>query len=390
MDWFDGHLDLAYLAQTGRDMHVDLADIHEPAGPAAVTFPSLAAGGVRRAVATIFIEPGQCSTVASAPAGPWCYGTAQEAFEASLKQLAIYQKWQDEGRLIILDGTGERARGGPWGLGGLRHGGMSRQAKAGVSDKIEKRWPGSQGRAAKLRGREENASRTPAPSAPPPEVLILLEGAAGVRSVDDLEWLYQQGVRMLALTWVQGTVWAGGDHSGGGITPGGLQLIDQADRLGMVHDVTHLSEAAFWALLDRAKGPKVASHSNCRALLAGAPSGERHLSDQQIVALARAEGMIGINLYGRFLAVGRPARLADVVRHVRHILDLTGRPDLIGLGSDMDGGFSAADLPLELRRPADLVRLAEALSAAGLSDPQIEQFAHGNWERFLKLSGKAQ
>ncbi len=388
MDWFDGHLDLAYLAQTGRDMHADLADIHEPAGPAAVTFPALAAGGVRRAVATIFIEPRQGSTAPSAPTGPWCYGTAQEALEASLKQLAIYREWQDEGRLIILDGAGEKAQGGQWERGGVRHGGR-RQEKAGVSDKIEKRWPSSRGRAAELRGREENASRTKAPSAPPLEVLILLEGAAGVRSVDDLERLHEQGVRMLALTWVQGTAWAGGDHSGGGITPGGLRLIDQADRLEMVHDVTHLSEAAFWALLDRAKGPKVASHSNCRALLAGAPYGERHLSDQQIVALARAEGMIGINLYGRFLAVGRPARLADVVRHVQHILDLTGRPDLIGLGSDMDGGFSAADLPLELRRPADLVRLAEALSAAGLSDPQIEQFAHGNWERFLKLSGKA-
>lgn len=330
--WFDAHLDLAYLAQSGRDMQQDPAHIGEHA---VVTFPSLAQGKVLRTLATIFTQ----SCVVDGPPedcvdGAWCYSNTTEAYQVSMQQLELYHQWQRVGQ-ITLSCVPSSARNSP--------------------------------------------------NTTPLEAILLLEGAAGIRTPEDLYEFSRRGVVVLALSWVDGTMWSGGDHTGTDITSEGQMLVRQADTLGLIHDVSHLSEKAFWTMLDIAARPKIASHSNCRALLPGKEYPERHLSDQQIKSLAKTGGLIGINLFSKFLVTKGQAEIADVVRHISHIVELTGRCDLIGLGSDMDGGFNATMLPRHMDHPRHLNRLAEALSAHGFSDYEIHGLAHRNWEAFFGL-----
>jgi membrane dipeptidase len=135
--------------------------------------------------------------------------------------------------------------------------------------------------------------------------------------------------------------------------------------------------------MEVARGPVVASHSNCRALLPGAKHPERHLSDDQIRALAaRRDGKIGVNFFARFLVPAeelarRRATVADAVRHMTHIEQVGGKRDVLALGSDFDSGFGAELLPADLQGPPELWRLAETLSAGGWSDEEIAQFAWG-------------
>ena len=328
--FFDAHLDLAYLAETGRDMLND-----PPRGsdsPAAVTLKSLADSRVRSAVATVFVQPRTRDDSGENIDGSWCYSSPQEAYEQSVRQLNRYDQWHVDGHVILMD----RPRKTP-------------------SEKLE--------------------------------LLLLLEGCAGIRSVNDLDDFYRRGIRILALTWVNGTRWAGGDQSGGDVTADGIALLNRADALKMVHDVSHLSEQAFWTVMETTSRPKIASHSNCRSLLPGKRHPERHLSDAQIKALANAQGVIGINLFSRFLVSTGTAAIQDVVRHIQHIVELVGRTDIIGLGSDMDGGFSALDLPAGVRGPADLEHVCDALADAGFTDRQIEQFAWSNWNSFFSKAG---
>ncbi len=325
--FFDAHLDLAYLAETGRDMLAQPPVSRDH--PAALTLLSLAEGNVQRAAATVFVQPRGPDASGNNINGPWCYSSIEEAHQQSLRQIRQYQQWEAAGHLTIAD-------------------------------------------------------RSAPITASPLEVVLLLEGAAGIRSVDDMADFYTLGIRILALTWVGGNQWAGGDQSGGDVTTEGLKLLARADNLGMVHDVSHLSERAFWTVLENTYRPKIASHSNCRGLLSGKQHPERHLSDQQILALAKTDCVIGINLFAKFLVSGGPATLTDVVRHIEHIVQLTGRTYIVGLGSDMDGGFSALDLPAGITRPADLWKIGEALAGAGFTDQHIEQFAWNNWDHFFK------
>jgi membrane dipeptidase len=221
-------------------------------------------------------------------------------------------------------------------------------------------------------------------AAGPLQLMILMEGAAGVRTVADLPGFFAAGVRVLSLCWAAGTRYAGGNGSGEDVSKAGREMIGELDKLGVVHDVSHLSEKAFWTLMKVAKGPKIASHSNCRALLPKARSPERHLTDEQIRAVTDAGGMIGVVLFNHFLVDKGRATIADVLRHIAHIEKIAGRRDCIGLGSDMDGGFSAEGLPTDLDHPRKFTALAEALRQAGWSETEIGGFMYGNWAAFFR------
>ncbi len=337
--WFDGHLDLAYLAEHGRDLMQRAEICGGSLQPAAVTFPALEMGNVRGAFATIFVQRRVRAAEAElhgeeAMEGPWCFESAEEAYAACLRQFARYELWDELGLIHLATGPRRRAKG------------------------------------------EES-----------PEVVLLLEGAAGVRSVAGFQEFYEAGVRIVALSWNEGTRWSGGDRSGGDVTTEGLELIAELDRLGCVHDVSHLSEAAFWTLMERATGRKIASHSNCRALLPGKKYPERNLSDAQIKALVQVGGVIGINLFSPFLVSGEPARragIADVLRHLRHFEEITGRRDFLALGSDFDGGYGRTSWADKLDGPELLPRLGDTLAAEGWSDAEIERFAWGNWAGILE------
>jgi membrane dipeptidase len=152
----------------------------------------------------------------------------------------------------------------------------------------------------------------------------------------------------------------------------------------MIHDLSHLAEQAFWQLLDLTNRPVIASHSNCRSIV----EGQRQLSDDMIRAIVRRDGVIGINFYDRFLLpptiLGtRRATLDDVIAHIKHICDLAGSAQFVGLGTDMDGGFGRENIPLEIETSADLPRLADALASAGFTDQDIANVIGANWKNFF-------
>ena len=178
---------------------------------------------------------------------------------------------------------------------------------------------------------------------------------------------------------------AGGTGEPGGLTDEGRALVKEFDRLGIIHDTSHLAEQAFWDLLNLTPKPVIASHSNCRAIV---PT-DRQLSDEMIKAIAARGGVIGINFYDKFLippaAAGkRRATLGDVVAHIRHICDLTGSHDHVAIGTDMDGGLGREQIPQEITSSADLPQLAAALTTAGFDAAAVRKIMGENWMRFFQ------
>jgi membrane dipeptidase len=167
------------------------------------------------------------------------------------------------------------------------------------------------------------------------------------------------------------------------------------DDAGIIHDQAHLSDAATRDLFEATDRLVIATHCNCRAITD--PSGriERHLSDDTIREVARRGGVIGLNLFSRFLIADaaslppdqakRRATIEEALAHVEHICDLLGHRASVGLGSDLDGGFSAADLPEGINAPKDYELLAEGLRDRGWNDEDVGAFMWGNWQRVLGM-----
>ena len=217
--------------------------------------------------------------------------------------------------------------------------------------------------------------------------VILMEGAEPIERPEDVADWFGRGVRMVGLAWGK-TAHAGGTRSPGGLTPLGRATVAALDAAGVIHDASHLAEAAVDELLDLAAGPVCATHSNCRAIVGDDPGG-RHLPDRQIKAICARGGMIGLNFYDKFLLpAGRqpPATLADVAAHARRIADLAGRAEAVGIGTDMDGGLGREHIPRELRTAADLPKLADALLAAGFTDAEAAGVLGGHWQRWLRAN----
>jgi membrane dipeptidase len=370
--FFDAHLDLAYLAVNGRNMLApgspyaprDLA----PHAPSAVTLPALAAGKVRLALGTIFTEPGGDTSrwKEAYPAGDF-----ERAAVVGRAQLEVYRTWADRG-LITLDRFAS-LRPDP----GVGHTRAGMGAGAFVPFSLPERLASA------------SATRS---ATPPLHVGILMENADPIRSPAELGWWQDRGLVAVGLAWAKSSRYAGGNTTTDGLTPAGREMIAEMDRLGVVHDASHLSDRAFGQLADATNATIIASHSNCRALL-GDATNQRHLTDEQIRRIAASpSGVIGLNLYSKFLdpsAAAPPIRatLAQTIAHVEHICMLTGSTAHVGLGSDMDGGFAADRLPQGIDGPADLSRLLDALRASprNWTDADLAGFAHANFARVLGL-----
>ena len=349
--WFDAHLDLAYLAECGRDMLAPLDRAAAPHPPASVTLDSLRAGGVGACLGTIFTEPDGNDAVAY-PAGD-----AAAAAKAGLKQLERYEKWARDGHIHLSSRHPLRSEA----IEGVEAGGTPAPLdRVGVLKQC-------------------------------PSLGILVEGADPILSPDHLHEWVARGVVTIGLTWARASRYAGGNSTDLGLTDLGRAMIGEMDRLGIVHDASHLSDRAMDELFTLATGPIMASHSNCRAIVA--TDNQRHLRDPSIREIASRGGVIGLNLFSPFLVPGggreRRATIVEAIAHVERICDLAGHRGAVGLGSDMDGGFSAAMMPDGIDTPSDLVKLAEALSARNWSDGEIRGFAHANWERFFETRAKS-
>lgn len=195
-----------------------------------------------------------------------------------------------------------------------------------------------------------------------------------------LDIVYRLGVRALGLTWNQRNALADGvgeAQTGGRLTRLGQQVVEHMNELGMLIDVSHLNEAGFWHVLEISQQPVAATHSCAKSLC----SHPRNLDDDQLRALARQGGVVGVNFNPDFLVEPGPARRQDVVRHIAHIAEVAG-VEVIGLGSDFDG---IEDTPDGLESVARFPLLVADLFSAGFSQTEVEAICHKN---FMRLLGK--
>ena len=366
--FLDAHLDLAYLAVKGRNMLGALDVQAGPSPPAAVTLGSLAEGGVRVALATIFTEAVPLDR-ASGKLSPEQYpaGDFDRAGVVGRAQMEVYLTWRDM-EAVRLD-LRELLRSDA-GVGEIR-GGM------GVS---ELQAPSL----AAILARSRNAA--------PLHIGILIENADPIRSPEELPWWVERGVVAIGMAWARPGRYAAGNatpaEADGGLTDLGRELVRAMDHSRIVHDVSHLSDRSMEALFEATDRPVMASHSNCRALL-NDPANQRHLRDESIREIVRRGGVIGLNLCRNFIPPQPYAKtdprptIDQAVAHVEHICEIAGHRRAVGLGSDMDGGFGANDLPEGIERPMDLRRLTDALERRGWSEQEVDGFAHGNFARFL-------
>jgi membrane dipeptidase len=162
--------------------------------------------------------------------------------------------------------------------------------------------------------------------------ILTLEGTAGF-GYDPalLEDLYMIGFRMATLTWNEQNPLAGSNQTGGGLTEQGREFVREAQRLGMIIDVSHLSDEAFWDIVDLTATPIIASHSNSRAVC----DISRNLTDDMFRQICKVGGVVGLNQYAKF--VGEKPNLDTVCDHVLHFLELDPEGTHIALGADLDG-----------------------------------------------------
>lgn len=166
--------------------------------------------------------------------------------------------------------------------------------------------------------------------------LLALEGGEALEGeISAIRTYYRLGVRSITLTWNHRNRLADGvaeEESRGGLTRFGRQVIEEMEELGMLVDVSHLSEAGFSDVVKFAKKPFIASHSNARAIC-DAP---RNLKDNQLLKIAEKGGVVGLNLYSPFIVKYGQGSIDDILSHIQHMLSVMGE-DFIALGTDFDG-----------------------------------------------------
>ena len=203
------------------------------------------------------------------------------------------------------------------------------------------------------------------------KAFLSIEGGEAISSLADLERLYELGVRMIAPTWNFRNHIACGvmESEDTGLTPFGRELIREMNRLGIIIDVSHLSQKSFWDICDISQKPVCASHSNSRSV----KNHPRNLTDEQFVKIKEMGGVVGINFYPPFLGDD----ISDATRHIERFLSLGGE-DNIGLGSDFDGVDS---LPGGMCGVQDMGRFMEMLP---YSVEIKEKIAFRNFLRVIK------
>lgn len=180
--------------------------------------------------------------------------------------------------------------------------------------------------------------------------LLALEGGEALEGeISAIHTYYRLGVRSITLTWNHRNRLADGvaeEESRGGLTRFGRQVIEEMEELGMLVDVSHLSEAGFSDVIKFAKKPFIASHSNARAIC----DVPRNLKDNQLLKIAEKGGVVGLNLYSPFLVKYGQGGIDDILNHIQHMLSVMGE-DFISLGTDFDGIEST---PKEISNVSDM------------------------------------
>lgn len=209
--------------------------------------------------------------------------------------------------------------------------------------------------------------------------LLSIEGGEALEGkLENLEYFYKQGVRLMTLTWnydneISGSI---GETYTRGLTRFGKETIHKMNDLGMLIDVSHISHQGFWDVVETTNKPIAATHSNAYSL----KNHKRNLNDQQIKAIIQNNGFIGINLYSEFLT-DKDCTITDMIRHIEYILALGGE-NILGFGSDFDGMDS---LPKEIKGIQDIQKIPDLLLKLGYSDGLVEKITHKNFLRLFDI-----
>ena len=347
----DAHLDLAYNAlQKGRDPRRKLTELRAAEAPEykrgipTVSFSAMRRGGVGLVFATLFNSP-QDNPFPDGSDEDETYATPEQAHRLGMQQVDFYRRLVDEDESLRL------------------------VTDVATLDEVV-------------------ASHDGAAERPLLGLLLLMEGADHIRAPEETEQWRDLGVRVIGPAW-DDTRYCDGAWRGSkrGLSLDGRRLLDVMADLGLILDLTHMSELAALQALDAYPGPVVATHANARALV---PT-ERQLSDKQIRLIGERDGVIGCVLFNAFLRAGYRkgdskalVTLDTIVAHIDHVCQLIGDARHAGIGSDLDGGFGAADIATPLDSIADLPLIGGALRERGYSEADVAGIMGGNWVALLR------
>jgi len=200
--------------------------------------------------------------------------------------------------------------------------------------------------------------------------ILTIEGPAGFGfDASKLEELYKLGFRITTLGWNERNVLAGSHKTGGGLTDQGREYMKEAQRLGYIVDVSHLSDEGFWDMIDITEKPIIASHSNARAVCGVS----RNLTDDMFNAICQTGGVAGLNLYSGFIGIN--PTLDTVCDHILHWLELDPEGKHIALGGDLDG---CEELPAGFDGVQSYSALANKLLERGVGEAIVRDIYWNN------------
>ena len=206
--------------------------------------------------------------------------------------------------------------------------------------------------------------------------VLTVEGAAGIGfDPEKLEKLHNIGFRISSLGWNEKNVLTGSNVTGGGLTARGREYVKEAQRQGILVDVSHISDEAFWDIIKMTQAPIIATHSNSRAVC----NVSRNLTDDMFRAICQTGGVAGLNQFTLFL--GENATLDTACDHIFHFMELDPEGRHIALGGDLDG---CDDLPSGFTGVQDYPLLAQRLLQRGLDEKTVQNIF---WNNALRVLG---
>lgn len=200
--------------------------------------------------------------------------------------------------------------------------------------------------------------------------IFTLEGPAGIGfDPAKLEKLHKLGFRISTLGWNENNCLTGSQETGGGLTKRGREYVKECQRLGILVDVSHISDEAFWQIIEMTEAPIIASHSNSRKVCPVS----RNLTDDMFRAICSTGGVAGFNLCADF--VGEKPTVDTACDHIFHFLELDPSGTHIALGGDLDG---ISEMPEGIFGVQDYGKLAERLMERGLDEDTLRRIFWSN------------
>ena len=228
-------------------------------------------------------------------------------------------------------------------------------------------------------------------------IVLGMEGLSGLEGdPEGLYFLYELGVRHASLTWNDGNGFATGvraERENKGLTLAGKKAVNIMEELGIIIDVSHADEKTFWDIVDVATGPIIASHSNAYNLCPVS----RNLKDEQIIAIAKSGGLIGLNAWPEFVDKENPS-ISKLVEHVDYLVNLVG-VDHVAFGFDFTdfledaavSSFKTGDTVITpgIKSADEVPNFIKALHDKGYNNEDLEKICFKNFRNlFNRITAK--